>query len=385
MNQKQKMKKPFPLFWMIYGVVLILFALLLFKGMGILKEYLTAFENSQPILRAEETFQTYFAGDDFVSALEKAEYQPGEFESLQAASDQICRMKEGKKITYYAAMSTESEVQYNVVLVEEGEDSEENLAQTSEDKTPSVQSIPSTKIATVSFVKSETEDQWGLRGYEFSNMEIFLEAKESVRVTVPSTSRLTVNGKEVDSRYAVEESQHEFNAFLPDGVTGITLVTYEIPGLFQEPQLSLTDKDSLPQTLQKDEQTGDYTALLNYSAEWKQAHSDRILAGMKEYAKYMQNDGRIGLVSQYFDTSSMFYRNIAYNLSQFVWDHNGYEFQNEKIDDFYAFDENTFCCHVSFDHVLHLYGREDYVDVLDMIVFAKKKGNNFYIYDRIVQ
>ncbi len=381
----QKAKKKFPLFWVLYAGVLLLFAVLLAVGLGILNKYLTFFESSQPIHRAEEVFQTYFKGEDYVSALEKAQYQPGEFETLQSASDHLKRMAEGKNLTYYATIITENEVQYNVVLVDPESEKAAETKETTEGNNPSVQTIPSTKIATLAFVKSQTPGQFGIRGYEFSKMEMFLKATESVRVTAPSGYILTVNGKEVSSDHVVEEKAHEFNEYLPEGVPGITLLTYEVGELFQEPVLSVTDQNKAVLTLTQDEKTGEYVSGLSYNEEWKQTHSQRIMNGMKEYAKYMQNDGRIGLVSQYFDTSSMFYRNIAYNLSQFVWDHNGYEFRDERIDDFYAFDENTFCCHVSFDHVLKLHGREDYVDVLDMIIFAKKKGNSFYIYDRIVQ
>ncbi len=372
-------KKKIGLFYPIYFACIALFVICLATGLVLLNSYLTAFEASQPIHGAEEVFQKYFSDNDYTDALECAKFQPGAFETLATASQKICEMKEGKEITFYAAAAAEGEAVYNVVFtdpVKEDASSEGEI---------SVQGIPSTKIATIRLVKKTQEGDWGFFGYEFAGMEMFLKGDKTVRITAPSTAKVSLNGVEIPEDYVVEKKDHEFNACLPKGVEGITLCTYEVKGLFADSTLSCKDKDGVEMKVEKSEETGEYTTQLNYNASLKEQYSDRILKGMHEYAKYIQNDGRIGLVAQYFDTASMFYRNIAYNLSQFVWDHNSYHFEKEYIDEFYQFDENTFCCHVSFDHVLKLAGREDYVDVLDMIVFAKRKGNNFYIYDRIVQ
>ena len=374
---KIEMKK-IGVFYPVYIACVVIFAVCLIVGLNLLTSYLTAFEASQPIHGAEEIFNKYFKGEDYIAALELAEYQPGAFETLTDASDLLVEMKEGKKTTFYAAAAAEGEAVYNVVFV-----SAEEEKQSSEEI--SVQGIPSTKIATIRLVKKSEAGEWGFFGYEFAGMEMFLKGEKSVRVTAPSTAKVSLNGIEIPADFVVEETAHEFNEYLPQGVEGITLLTYEVMGLLSDSQLSCKDKDGIDMTLEQNEESGDFSAKLNYSSTLKETHSDRVMKGMQEYAKYIQNDGRIGLVSQYFDTASMFYRNIAYNLSQFVWDHNSYHFEKEYIDEFYQFDENTFCCHVSFDHVLKLAGREDYVDVLDMIVFVKKKGNNFYIYDRIVQ
>jgi hypothetical protein len=113
------------------------------------------------------------------------------------------------------------------------------------------------------------------------------------------------------------------------------------------------------------------------------AVSDRLLKGLKEYATYMQDDGSIGRVSPYFDTKSDFYKSTASNPSSFVWDHNGYEFKNESVEDFYFFDENTLCCHISFDQVLKMTGKENYVDNLSMIVFAHKIKGTWRIFQCI--
>jgi hypothetical protein len=66
----------------------------------------------------------------------------------------------------------------------------------------------------------------------------------------------------------------------------------------------------------------------------------------------------------------------------FVWDHNGYSFENEKVSEFMRYNENTVSCRISFTHLLHKHGREDYKDVTDITYFAEKIDGEYYIFAR---
>ena len=381
-EEKPKKRFRFPFFWVIYGVLLIAFGVLLHKGASFLNRYLTAFEASQPIYCAEEVFNRYFTGEDFETALREAGYEDGVFETVAAASDKLEAKKEGKEVSFYAGATIGEELRYNVILTdpEEGKETAE-LEETSTSPEP-VKSPE--KIATIYLKKKSVADEFGNVGYEYSHIEMYVKPEESVKVTVPRGHRLFLNGKEVEEAYVVEETQHSFNDYVPESANKISYLTYEVGELYLEPTLSLLDRFGRDQTLTWEEKTEIFTAPIVYDDDLEEIHKDRIFAGMKEFAKYMQNDGWIANVRQYFDTTSELYLNIAYNMSQFVLYHDGYDFENVFIGEFYEFDEETFCCHVSFDHVLHRAGREDYVDRVDNIVFARKIGNNFYIYNRIV-
>ena len=248
--------------------------------------------------------------------------------------------------------------------------------------TPEVVGIPSTKIATFYLKQTDPTGEWGFAGYELESMELFLKPEKSISVTLPESSRLLLNGKEVPQSYVISSRADTFNAFLAQGIPGLNWVTYTVEGFFEDPAVEGVDRDNVAHKLSFSSEEGVWEAALNYSTELQAAHSEFLMAGMKEYAKHIQNDVRFSAVIPYFDPDSIFYRHIYENLSQFVWDHNGYTFRNEFIGEFYAFDENTFCCHVSFDHVLHLNNREDYVDPLDMIIFVHRVGDKFMIYDR---
>lgn len=365
------MKKP-GLFFILYLSVTVFFIALLVVGGVFLNRWLLAFENSESIYPAEEAYETYFEGGDLSAAVEKAGLVTSEFEDKSAILSYLQTKTEGKTMTFYSAQVGEDAAKYNVVL-------------TSPDATPDENGVlPSEKLATIHLVRSDEEMGFGFRGYAFSHLEMFVKPEEKVTVTLPSTSKLFFGDKEVGEAYKTAESAHPYNAFLRSGVPGITLVTYTVEGLYLPPEIRCVSADGKEHILTKNE-NGTFSAELIYSDALKAAQGERILAGMKEYAKWMQADAQIDTVRPYFDTSSQFYRNTAANPWIYAWgEHNSYEFKEEVVENFYAFDDNTFACHVSFDQVLHRWGRQDFVDHLDMIVFVRKIGGVYKIYDRIV-
>ena len=107
------------------------------------------------------------------------------------------------------------------------------------------------KIATVRFVRSDVADEFGFFGYEFADMEMFATPTHSFKVTLPASSKLYCNGKEVSAEKKTAEEPHPFNQFLPKGldVEGVTMVTYEASGLFLEPEMRAVDRDLIPHVL----------------------------------------------------------------------------------------------------------------------------------------
>jgi len=366
------MKKP-SVFLIVYLSVLAFGIVLLAAGSILLRNWLYAFEISEAVHPAKEAFDTYFSQNDLSAAIEKSDLPLSEFEDPSAVKAFLQKRIAGKDMTYYSAQVTEEIARYHVVLTDPEAEADENGV------------VPSEKLATIHLVRNQDEVGFGFRGYTFSHLELFVKPEEKVTVLLPSTSKLYLGDREVGEKYKTEEKPHPFNAFLRSGVPGITMVSYTVDGLYLPPEIRCVDKSGKSHLLTKNED-GSFTAELNFDSALQNAHGQRILAGMKEYAKWMQADCEIDSVRPYFDTSSQFYKNTAANPWIYAWgEHDSYEFQNEVIEDFFPFDENTFCCHVSFDQVLHRWDRQDFIDRLDMIVFVRKTGDGFKIYDRIVQ
>lgn len=371
-------------FWMIYGLFVTVLVTACVLGTGLLRSWLEAFESSQPIHSAEKVFNEYFVPEKWDEVLKLSHYEMSPWEKEGDAASALAALKRDKVMSYYAAGTTDGECKYNVVLVEPEDLSASNgTGEDVKDATAemSVKGIPSTKIATITVTKDDTEGKWGFVGYEFSALEIFVTKNKSAEVCIPSQYTLYVGEQAIPAERVDELKPHAWNEHLPDGVKGIEFATYRFQGLLNEPTFSVKDENGEEVALAKNEESGVWETGLVFEADVEKAISDRLLKGLKEYAAYMQDDGSIGRVSPYFDTRSDFYKSTASNPSSFVWDHNGYEFKNEKVEDFYFFDENTLCCHISFDQILKMNGRGDYVDNLSMTVFARKIGGTWRIFE----
>ncbi len=378
------MKRKNTAFWISYSVFVALLVTVAVVGAGVLLSWLDAFEQSQSIHSAEAIFDKYFMTEKWEEVLKLSDYEKGPLESDGEAAAALATLKEGKEMSIYSAGEEDGAYKYNVVLVdpadltastESGGEIKDATAEMG------VNGIPSTKIATITVTKQKTEGKWGFYGYEFSNLEIFLKKSERAEVCIPAFYSLYVGETAIASDQVVELTPHAWNEHLPDGVNGIEFATYRFEGLLNVPEFSVKDTNGNDVPLVKNEESGVWEAGIVYESDVDQALAARLLKGLKEYAIYMQDDGSIGRVSPYFDTKSDFYKSTASNPSSFVWDHNGYEFKDEVVENFYYFDENTLCCHIAFDQVLKMTGKENYVDELSMTVFARKVGANWRIFE----
>ena len=352
------------LFWKIYFGALILFAVALIAGVVILLTYLSAFEKSQPIHPAREAFQEYFASGDFEKALKKANFAVGEKEKLSHAVKAMEKTFDKEKMEFYAVGVEKGVAKFNVITSDENKDS-------------------FIKVATIFLKKDNKTDFYGFSPYQLDALEIFLKPTYSANVKIPSDYSLTVNGVEVKAEEAKNTSSHPWNDYLPENSKKLMISEFSFSDLFCEPEIKAYNEKGEEITLLKNEETGALEAPIQYK-EVPKTLSDRLLSGMKEYAKFIQADGSTAALGEYFDKSSLFYRNTASNPGWWVTDHDGFVFEKERVEDFYFFDENTLCCHISFDQVLKTHGKEDYIDPVDMTIFARKIGGNWYIFDRIV-
>ncbi|MBR5295777.1 MAG: hypothetical protein IKU24_04210 [Clostridia bacterium] len=358
--------KNLSLFWRIYWIAFASFVALILLGAILLFSYLSAFEKSQPVHSAREIFEEYFLSEDYKAALEKANFKVGEQEEISHAAKAFEKLLEGRELSFYSVGVEKGVAKYNVVA--EKKENHSDLM----------------KIATIFLEKGDEKISFGLVPYTFSHMEIYLEPSFSATVKIPSEFTLFVNGKEVKTEDADKISDHPWNEYLPVKTKKVYLAEFRLSDLYCEPEIVVYDTDGKEAELVKNEETGVLEADLLYE-KITSGLAVRLLAGMKEYAKFIQADGSAAAVGQYFDRSSLFYQNTIRNPAIWVEDHDGFSFEKEVVEDFYFFDENTLCCHIAFDHVLKTYGKEDYIDPVDMTIFARKIGGEWYIFDRIAR
>lgn len=382
--KKVKSAKKNPIFWKAYIIFILVLVTAAIVGTGILISWLDAFEQSQPIHSAQAVFDEYFKTEKWSEILKLSGYEMGPLEKEGDAESALMALKEGKTMSFYSVDADDTSATYNVVLVdpEDVADTEKSDSEVKDATAEmAVKGIPSTKIATITLKKHKKEGEWGFKGYEFDSLEVFLKREESAELIIPADCTLYAGETAIDAAEVVEFTEHEWNQHLPEGIKGVQYATYRFSDLLKVPEFSVRTADGTELPLVKNEESGIFEAEIPYATNVDQALADRLLKGLEEYAAYMQDDGSLGRVSRYFDTKSDFYKSTASNPSSFVWDHQGYEFQNEIVENFYFFDENTLCCYISFDQVLKMTGRENYVDHLSMTVYAHKVNGTWRIFN----
>ncbi|MBP5288250.1 MAG: hypothetical protein J6Z79_00065 [Clostridia bacterium] len=370
-------KKGKPVFWWIFGGIMALLCIAFAVFLIFLNRFLTAYEAAQPIHEAQALFDRCFTGNDFSEALKLWGFEAYGFEDAAVVSASLREMGEGKELVFYQVKSEEGRARYHVSYADpiREEASDEGAIYVRE---------TTKKIAAMNFVQSDEDLGFGFRGWKFDSLEMDLVGKESVTAIVPRGMKLTLNGRPISENYLVATEKSPYNEKLPAGAEGIYFDKYHVEGLYRAPQLACADAAGNAVAITQDK-NGDYRAELSYRQDLQEQYADFVRKGMEAYACFIQADGGIGTVAQYFDTNSQFYKDTRLNPGVWVIDHKGYYFKDEVVDHFYAYSDDVISCRVKLDQVLTQFGGAEEVYPLRQTVFLHKVNGTFRIYDRYVE
>ncbi len=366
-------KKRFPVFWSVVILLLIVFFVGLILSMKQLKNSLAAYEDAQPEHLAEEIFARYFKGSvRYGELLDKTGCEAG-FNSLEELTAYLTERTEGKEITYTEVYAKDDDHHRYAVMA-------------GDDKIAAFTLRRGERVTFEFFGHEYHKIIWLFETYrwEEDSYELFWDASEKVSVLVPDGAAVSVNGIILSSDHLDGyELETDSCSHMPEGVQGLVFRRYTVEGLLSEPVVTATDGNGDPLSLAANE-NGVLVAEIPYSETLKAQYADYVLKAVESYACFMQEDLNLRDIRGYFDQNSALYENIR-KTERFVWEHNSYEFINESIDRFYAYDENTFSCEVTFTHVLHK-GKSTWSDTpLDMCVYLKMVDGKYVIYDMVNQ
>lgn len=209
------------------------------------------------------------------------------------------------------------------------------------------------------------------------SLKLFLPEGSEQVFKVLSTDTLYINGKAVSKDYITSTEAHKSAEHLPEWVKAPEWVIYTVDGLVGDSKFTVNDRNGASaQLVEKD---GILTEEIIYDKEDPEI-IDRILKGAKQYAICMQNDATKSSVFPYFEKGTDLYTRIMSVENMFVWDHNGYEFEDVKTSEFFRYDDSTVSLRVSFIHILKMHGREDYRNPTDITYFARLIDGEYMIF-----
>ena len=373
MKKRGHNREHFSLFYVIYFTFVFLFVAIVLLLSGVVKDRLAEYESVQPKYKAAEIFDKYFNPVDFRALLADAKY-----EAEGVTQDEIEEYLRGQiadeEITYAIGSSDkEDEIRY---IVKAG------------DK----------KFAAIILKKSDIKSEHGYSTYELDSIELYVSVRHeednptyTITISVPAGYTAYIDGTALTTEYKTETVINE-DAFryYPDGVTGIQYDVYVVPEL-ESPPVNVTakdtkGKDAVISAIDDDGYERSYTAAVNNDEALAAEYSEYITNAIEGYAAYMQKDKRFFFFFKYFDPSSELYNTVkaAGNDLWMVIDHDSYEFKDVSIGEFYNWgtvsDGDVISCRISFMHILHRAGRDDFLDVIDMTVFLRKTDEGYKIY-----
>ncbi len=371
--KKRNQKKKFPLFYVLYFSILVVTILSIIIALGVISKRLAEYESAQPKHVAAEVFTKYFEPLNFSALLADAVYDAGSATQGEI-TDHLTKEIGGSKITYsLGSSSTEGIVTY---IVKAGK----------------------IKFAAINLSLSGETTEHGYPLYALSSLELFVstdvvetppETEPPVTYTVsvcaPAGYKVVLNGTELlESHISEYYKEKKALSHLPTDVEGVEFCAFRVSGLEStEVTLEVTDETGAEAAYEYDEDTLTYTVKVNYSEALKSEHSEFVTSAITGYAAFMQADSSFKKIKSYYDPDSALYSAIEL-AGKDLWmvkDHDGYDFTDIEVGEFFAINDTVISCHISFTHVLYNEGKADRPDVIDMYVFLRKTADGYKIYE----
>ncbi len=207
---------------------------------------------------------------------------------------------------------------------------------------------------------------------------------ESVTLHVPKGYTPYIGGVAVTEQFMVSDSETPsvFNQFLEDGVEGINYVSYSVNGFLSSPEIKVKDANGSECKVLYDTETKSYEAFPSYSSELRTNHEKWILDAFETTVLYLQNvKGTKTEVRAFFDTASEAWKGINSINPNWNFEALSYTFEGESVTDFISYDDDHFSCHVRLHYIGRRGSKGLYEETTDKIVFFKKSGDKFLIYN----
>ncbi|MBP5208236.1 MAG: hypothetical protein J6330_07245 [Clostridia bacterium] len=326
------------------------------------REWLAEYEESQPKYEVQRIFEQYFEHPDAATLINLYGVGPEykEPDTYEGAVRHFAQRLQGKQMSYGYVAGTERMV---VNVRADGE-----------------------RIARFSIKPKDGKSERGMVFYELDKVTLYYdEPTDYVSVILPERFTAYAGSLQLgDEQLTSSGVKDDTRDTVPEGAFLFTYKAYMLTGLYDQPMISVKDMNGDEVALEYDAEKKLYSCRYEYSEQLKEEYSGYVLEAMKRYAIYMQDDARFKTVQDYLDPETDLYQNIYDNPNSFVWEHDGYFFENEAASEFFDYGK-VMSCRVSFDHHLTKKGREDYVDHCEFTIYLHKIDGVYKIYEMVTE
>lgn len=210
---------------------------------------------------------------------------------------------------------------------------------------------------------------------------VYDATRYSAKVTGPSDAVITINGVELSN---VDAADTLFPAELFSGLERYAsavpdLVTYQVEGLFTEPQIAA--KDASGKELTSNESAdGGIAVGFSKSDELKQSQTQLVTDFIKAYVSFSTNEGEnatsnFSRLSKYLLTNTETYKRTKNAIEGMSWVTGGtIEYRELTVADFLSCGENCFVCRATLEITVTADGNVRNTESVYTLVFVRSGG-----------
>lgn len=306
------------LIWLVVLIVVICAGLIWFNGFT--SRYEELYQASLPYHQADKILELLTARDlEAVWNLMENKPKVTEFENDAYVKKYVEDLVKGKELTYKQTENfTENDPEYYICT----------------DKYI---------IARLKLAEDETQHpKYGFKAWKIGVLEFYTAADNNLKISVPDTFKLSVNGKEVPSNYKVQEGiEAEENKYLNPYASLPNRSVYEIKGLYEEPVIKVTDAEGNEAKTVRDKTTGEYKVVYEAELSDKEEVEKFAIKFTTDFANFISQDAANNALDKYFPKNSKTLKDIKRNSSrEWYTKHGKVDIKNEQIKEFTVYSKD---------------------------------------------
>ena len=306
--------------WLVALTIAIAGGLIWFNGF--LGKYEKLYQDSLPYHQADNAIQLFANNDiDSLYALYKDKPQLSEFENDGSVKGFILNLIKGKEFTYKQTEDyAEDAPEYYIVAGNE-------------------------IIAKLKLAEDETQNPpYGFKAWKSDKLEFYSAAQYDLKITIPESYKLTINGKDVPVAYKTQQGiELAENKYLKPYAELPAMCVYEAKGFYEEPVIKVTDADGAEVKPEKDKTTGEYSIKFRAEGADKEEVEKFAISFTKDFANYISQDAGNYALDKYFPSNSKTLRDIKRNSSrEWYTRHGKVDIKNEQVKEFICYTKDIY-------------------------------------------
>lgn len=341
--------------WLVLLAVVIAVGLACFYGF--LGKYEELYQESLPYHIADNAVQMFAKQDvDGIWELSKDKISLSEFENDATVKKVLKDLISGKEFTYKQTEEyAEDEPEYYIVSG--------NLI-----------------LAKLKLAEDETQKPpYGFKAWKIGSVEFYTTADSEIKITIPETYKLTLNGIEVSANYKMQSGiEPEENKYLKPYAELPNNCVYEIKGLYEEPVIKITDAEGKEIKAEKDKKSGEYRINNNSECDEKEKVEKFALSFTTDFANFISQDAGNYALDKYFPKNSKTLKDIKRNSSrEWYTKHGKVDIKNKQIKEFVCYTKDIVYVEAYVEqHMEMFWGSKDreVVKTTARLYLAKIKG-----------